>query len=798
MMSTEQKTTQITQPGTAKSVPVEIAQEYLAAGLSVLPASRQKKHPVLKAWTEYQTRLPEEQEVKKWFSTRRDALCVVCGKVSGNLEVIDFDNHGELYDAWKTSVPEELLSRLVIERSQSGGYHVIYQCEKDVAKGDKLASGERNGRTTTLIETRGKGNVILCAPSDGYVLVQGDWRKLPVITGDERGVLISAAKAMDESKEDSKDAEETPKVTSAQAPPIPSGMGGWEIRPIDDFNQRGDIRPYLEKAGWALLRTDGKGEEYWRRPKQTEKDRHGATFFNGAFHIFSTDAAPFEAGKNYNKFDVYAILEHSGDKTAAVSALVKDGFGRPCEQDTSNIDWNGLLAKGCSVTPPADEREMTGQCPQQNADSAPEVSEEELRETLIETLPFPERLYDYPGLVGEIMQTTLEYASTPNRPLALSGALAMMSYLTARKVKSPSGLRSNVYLLALAVSGSGKERPRDINQMLCEETRTEDGLLEDVTSGAGLEDMLAVRPALFWQCDEFFATLDEMLREGKDGNNTVMEKLLKMYTSSHKTYRTRAKAGRPPLPIPFPHVVLYATTTPGGFFGHVNDRFLADGMYARLSIMVAEKPSAGRLPVEPSVPREVVEKALAWAQFRPPGSGNNDIAPLAVPYTADAEPMAEELFRRQQERLAEMHRKNAPEWKCSVWNRHCEIALRYALIYACSIAPSPELTVITPDAIRWGSDFVTWEMENKFYMTDRNYFKTDFSRLTDIAMQGLRKWHKENGLGTPMPGWQFNRLFEDYPPNVVKAVVESLQEQQKMFSQHCGRGYKHSLRRFKE
>ena len=157
MMSTEQKTTQITQPGTAKSVPVEIAQEYLAAGLSVLPASRQKKHPVLKAWTEYQTRLPEEQEVKKWFSTRRDALCVVCGKVSGNLEVIDFDNHGELYDAWKTFVPEELLSRLVIERSQSGGFHVTYRCENEICGNLKLAVGMRDDRRTTLIETRGEG-----------------------------------------------------------------------------------------------------------------------------------------------------------------------------------------------------------------------------------------------------------------------------------------------------------------------------------------------------------------------------------------------------------------------------------------------------------------------------------------------------------------------------------------------------------------------------------------------------------------------------------------------------------------
>ena len=113
--------------------------------------------------------------------------------------------------------------------------------------------------------------------------------------------------------------------------------------PIDDFKQRGDIHPYLEKAGWVLLRTDGKGEEYWRRPEQPVKDRHGATLNNGVFHIFSSNAAPFEIDKNYDKFDVYALLEHNGDKTAAVSALVKAGYGRRAE---CTVDMSSMTCKG--------------------------------------------------------------------------------------------------------------------------------------------------------------------------------------------------------------------------------------------------------------------------------------------------------------------------------------------------------------------------------------------------------------------------------------------------------------------
>ncbi|MDD2301749.1 MAG: DUF3987 domain-containing protein, partial [Eubacteriales bacterium] len=335
------------------------------------------------------------------------------------------------------------------------------------------------------------------------------------------------------------------------------------------------------------------------------------------------------------------------------------------------------------------------------------------------------------------------------------------------------------------------------NQIIIEEVGLGLGLLDGVASGAGLEDMLIVTPALLWQSDEFYSTLEEMLREGTSGTNTVMEKLLKMYTTSHKSYATRAKSGKHPVIVPNPNVTLYATTTPKAFFDHVNDRFLADGMYARLNLMVAEKPSDGHLPLEPQVPQEIIERARQWALFKPEGSGNTNLKAMLAPYTADAAPMAVELFQKQHDRLVEMRGRDAPEWKCTVWNRYCETALRYALIYACSVASRPELTVLTPDALRWGGEFVEWEIENKFYMTDRNYFKTDFSKLQDIALTGIRKWHKEHGLGVPMPGWKFNRLLDGQLPNIVKAVTESLLTQERMFFKTAGRGFKYSLKRFR-
>ena len=70
----------------------ETALNYLAAGLAVLPADKTLKRPVM-AWKNYQEHRPVTAEVESWFSDRHNAICLICGKVSGNLEVIDFDQH---------------------------------------------------------------------------------------------------------------------------------------------------------------------------------------------------------------------------------------------------------------------------------------------------------------------------------------------------------------------------------------------------------------------------------------------------------------------------------------------------------------------------------------------------------------------------------------------------------------------------------------------------------------------------------------------------------------------------------
>ena len=243
---------------------IDTARAYLDAGLCVLPARRAEKRPAVGAWKRYQKRLPTPAEVDAWFANGPDAMCIIAGAVSGNVELIDFDGGGELFQRWcervQAAVPG-LLERLVLSKTQSGGRHAYYRHQADVCGNLKLAQrGGPDGRPQTLIETRGEGGLFLCAPTAGYELIQGDLANLPVLTEPQRDVLLQAAWELNEYVPPvvdgpAREAHVGPTLapgatTDGQAATVPTGC---PERPGDDFNGRGDVRAVLQQHGWACV-----------------------------------------------------------------------------------------------------------------------------------------------------------------------------------------------------------------------------------------------------------------------------------------------------------------------------------------------------------------------------------------------------------------------------------------------------------------------------------------------------------------------------------------------------------------
>lgn len=312
-----------------------VALEYARAGLAVIPVNPSNKRPLVDEWGGINHVRLTEAEISQKFRGSC-SVAIVAGAPSGNLECLDFEI-GSFLDEWVPLVRDhlgpEFLAKLPLEKTKSGGYHVLWRCTEPISTTQTLARAlEKNPKKNSnlAIETRGAGQYFVCAPSAGYELVNGSLRDIPTITPDERETLLYLAKLLNEVPDSASEPE-----YKAESVDTPEGLPGTE------FNERGSWRDLLESRNWVFVRSRS-GKEYYKRPGDT-KSIWSATTGNGRsgqdlLHVFSPNAMPFREGGNYSKFGAYALLDHNGDFKAAARALSERGYGKPIVRQIQGED----------------------------------------------------------------------------------------------------------------------------------------------------------------------------------------------------------------------------------------------------------------------------------------------------------------------------------------------------------------------------------------------------------------------------------------------------------------------------
>lgn len=712
----------------------DAARAYLAVGLCTLPARRAEKRPSIGRWKQYQKRLPTANELLVWMANNPDALCILCGTTSENLEIIDFDGGGELFSAWWDRIPADVRDRLVIERTPSGGWHVIYRCLAGVSGNLKLAQRKTGDKIITLIETRGEGGLFLCAPTPGYGITQGDLCNLPRLSEEERDVLLRAAWKLNEYVPPVVDCPTHNGVVGQRGPSSaaqPACASHSGCRPGDDFNRRGDVRAVLQQHGWSLARAGD--NEYWRRPGKTSG--WSATLKDGVFYAFSSNAAPFEPNTAYSPFAVHTLLNHGGDYDQAAATLRLQQFGTDSLPDvTGGADLSSIMAAahapmgdlaGCAPTSaddrvPLDESTDSGDGPPEIADPG----------------PIPEHLFYVPGLVTQVMEFTLANAPYPNVGLAFCGAMALQSYLCGRKVCDAGDLRPNIYLLALASSGTGKDFPRKVNSRVLFEIGHVGALGDKFASGEGIQDALARTNAMLFQNDEMDGVLRQINLDRENKRESIPNILLTLYTSASDVYPMRVKAGQTEAcHIDQPHLTLFGTATPQYFYESLSQRMLTNGFFARLIIVDIGKRGEGQAPGSARhLPDPVIQTAKWWAEFQPGTRRANLVEVHPEPRVVGCSPEAVEaitvLQRQTEHEYDQAHARN-DEVARVAWSRTHENAKKLALLYACS--ENHANPTITLAAIQWASTFAMHQTRRQLFLAANyvaeNPFHSDCLKL---------------------------------------------------------------------
>lgn len=289
--------------------------ELIDSGLSLIPVGEDKRP--LGKWKQYQETINHSKNLLE----HKGNIALICGKVSGNIEVIDvdlkYDKTGRLFKQYKRLIHDQdelLLGKLTVQKTVNNGFHLIYKCQ-EISGNQKLASSLDDDVVEVLIETRGEGGYILIEPSKGYEKIYGSFTNIQTISPEERSILLDTARSFDELPKEHKQ------------PVIQD-----DITPLNDYAIRGDVLQLLQNKGWTVVKDNG-DKVFLKRPGET-KSKWSADYTRSknVFYVWTTSSVfPEQAG--YSPGAVYAYLEHNGDFSAAAKELLSQGYGSKTNTD---------------------------------------------------------------------------------------------------------------------------------------------------------------------------------------------------------------------------------------------------------------------------------------------------------------------------------------------------------------------------------------------------------------------------------------------------------------------------------
>ena len=311
---------------------------YLDAGWA--PTPLRDKIPTQKRWTALRPSKPDCWSW--WVEDRHNGVGVVCGRISGNLLVVDIESElvadqkrmGSVIQAAEAAGVAGLLTRCFTSSASttpSGGRHLYFKViDTEVVPGNEKLAFRGSGDTAILlVETRGEGGQVAAPPGGGreWIGDAGPGRTTDV-TAAQLACILDAFRSLDESgikhtpprkpsAPYTPDPDRKPSVADAWTDAMMAGAITW-TDVLDD--------------GWTPNGYDDEDRSLWVRPDYGDKTKapYSAKGFEGwrggarpvlVVHSTSVAHLPQGEGQRLTPARVWAHCFFNGDEAAANAAL---------------------------------------------------------------------------------------------------------------------------------------------------------------------------------------------------------------------------------------------------------------------------------------------------------------------------------------------------------------------------------------------------------------------------------------------------------------------------------------------
>lgn len=389
--------------------------------------------------------------------------------------------------------------------------------------------------------------------------------------------------------------------------------------------------------------------------------------------------------------------------------------------------------------------------------------------------PVPDKLLSIPGFIDDVVKLSMQSAPYPNRVLSFTGALALLAFLVGRKVQDKRDNRSNIYLIALADSGTGKDHPRKVNFNIAFRAGVAGAIGDAFASGEGLEDALFMHPSMLFQADEFDCIFNTMKYSKDNRAESINEKLLKFYGASNTIYPLRKKASAKKKDgtvheiahIVNPNLVLLGTAIPQYFYESLSRRVLENGLVARCIIVEAGKRGEAGNP-QPITPSDSLIRAATYlANLDVNGNLTNEYPkPLIITETPEATAALREVQLECDRRYNFYEAQNEGAAK-ALWARAHEKVCKLAMLHG--ISSNVYNPLITDKSVKWAWKFIDHLTRRMLYMADRYVYENIFD---EKCQRAIRKLQEHGGR---LPHSKLLRLLHESADS-MKKIAETLQE----------------------
>jgi len=454
----------------------------------------------------------------------------------------------------------------------------------------------------------------------------------------------------------------------------------------------------------------------------------------------------------------------------------------------------------------ATEREQNGHTADQQAEVIPigsdpdtpsytDEDEDVVHDYKLEAISDLEALTYPGGLVEDLIDWIVSSAEQPCRTLALAAALPFVASLAGSRFSTGGrDTRPNIYTVALAESGFGKEHARSqIKRLLM----ASQGVFEKyggparIMSASALREVLEANQSVNCQIDEFGGFVRDITDRKAGSHQRAISTDLRDYYSASSTYfEGAAYRGSPPKRIYNPNLCIHGTSTPDQFWTALSSASAEDGLLPRLVLFhvtgarpAAVKPKRDVRWVSEGIQMKMADVAgidvvkartSAFGKVTPaaPYAENK---PFVVPWTGDAK----NLFASVKDSIEANSRKVAPESR-PFMQRILENAIKLALIVA--VGTNPESPEISEANIEWAAT-LSWtcaaammaEIEDRLSDNQR---EANYKRISSLIRTAGKKGITQGRLADRLKSIdarQRDEILKDLRASgkVVEAEVET-------------------------